>query len=103
MNELTHMKINGVVHRIVDPDIHAALCAKDKEIESLKAQLAEARGQMVSGFYGEEIPEYAQGAPTHELQEILTAEEANGLVKKIVELRKRLAACHNAGPERKIK
>ena len=43
MNELTHMKINGVVHRIVDPDIHAALCAKDKEIESLKAQLAECR------------------------------------------------------------
>lgn len=38
----THITIDGEKCRIVDPDVLADIYEKDKEIESLKAQLAEA-------------------------------------------------------------
>jgi len=51
-------------------------------------QLQEALQGQVSGFYEEARPVYTQGPPTHELQDLVTAEEANGLIEKIVELEK---------------
>lgn len=56
-------------------------------IEELEHQLAEARRSCVSGFYEDIVPEFSQGYPTNEVQELVTAEEVAGYVKTITELR----------------
>jgi hypothetical protein len=51
------------------------------------------REQIVWGFYEDEYPSYCQGsAGEHELTDPITADEANGLVKQILELRAYIAA-----------
>jgi hypothetical protein len=53
-------------------------------------KIEELQGQLIWGFYEEEIPEYTQGSEKlHELHELVTAEECNGLVKTIKETRER--------------
>lgn len=42
--------------------------------------------QLISGFYEEQYPSYKQGAPTHELESLATADEVNGLVRTIQKL-----------------
>jgi len=81
------------------------LKAAFKTISALQAELAEAKHKQVSGFYEEQYPHYKQGEPHHELQQLVTAEECNGLVSKIKTLRTALErvvtegkvyAAHNA-------
>lgn len=55
-------------------------------------RITELEQQVVSGFYEEEIPTFQQGAPTHELQSAVTAEEVTGYVAKITELYAQVAA-----------
>ena len=63
------------------------LLACADRIEHLQSELTELRQQVISGFYEDEFPSYAQGVPTHELQDVMTAAEANGLIKMIKKLR----------------
>ena len=57
------------------------------EIEALKTRVKELEAQIISGFYEDRVPQYSQGAPTHELQEVATAEEVNHLVSVIERFR----------------
>lgn len=54
------------------------------------ATAEELREQLIWGFYEEEAPEYQQGGSPHELHELVTAEECNGLVENIAALRARV-------------
>lgn len=63
-----------------------------KDTERLAADIANLKKKLISGFYENEYPQYTQGEATHELQETATAEEVNGLVTKIRELKDQLAA-----------
>ncbi len=64
--------------RAIVTEDHPALIAA---VEALQTQL-------IWGFYEEEAPEYTQGSEKlHELHHLVTAEECNGLVKTINELR----------------
>lgn len=69
--------------------------AKSGDYETLYAQavmeLQEARAQIVSGFYEERVPAFQQGAPTHELQDVVTAAEVTGYVARIEQLRGELS------------
>jgi hypothetical protein len=55
---------------------------------SLRAERDQLRQQIVSFDDIEGFPRHYQGLPTHELQDILTASDANGMVSKIKELQK---------------
>lgn len=46
--------------------------------------------QIVSAFLGDEIPSFRQGAPSHELEYVVTAEDCSRWINELVELR---AAC----------
>ena len=46
---------------------------------------------IVSGFWENEYPEFRQGIPTHGLEDILTADQANGLVQTIKRLEEEIA------------
>lgn len=71
-----------------DEELDAAREEVMKAINALRVELATAKEQVVWGFHGEEVPQYAQGSKgEHEMTEPITAEEANGLVKTIVKLR----------------
>lgn len=45
--------------------------------------ITDTSGDLVSGFYEELLPVYAPGPPTHELQELATADELNLLVSRL--------------------
>lgn len=68
---------NGYLEKFKGQPTHEQRFAK------LEEELNESRSQIVSGFYEGAIPFYTQGAPVHELQSPITAEEANGLVDTI--------------------
>jgi hypothetical protein len=55
---------------------------------------SELRKQLVYGFHLGDAPDYRQGPSIHEQQELTTAEEANGLVQLITQLRKALQDLH---------
>jgi hypothetical protein len=55
-------------------------------IAPLAKESIELRGKVISGFYAEQYPSYAQGMPTHELQEFATAEELNAIVERLQKL-----------------
>jgi len=64
--------------------------------EQQAARIAEMEASKVWGLYEEEHPVYAQGGSGGcELAELLTAEEANGLVRRIAELEAQLATAEN--------
>lgn len=52
--------------------------------------IATLKSRLISGFYEEELPQFSQGEPTHELQELVTAEEVSGYVQRIAALREAL-------------
>ena len=60
---------------------------RGKEIDRLRAENTELKAHVISGFYEYDAPIYSSGYPTCELQEIITAEECNNLVKKIESLK----------------
>lgn len=53
--------------------------------ERLKIENDELKEQIVTGFWADEHPEFRQGLPVHEMEEVLTAEIANKLVEIIKE------------------
>jgi hypothetical protein len=61
-----------------------------REIEAQRTRIAILSEQVISGFYEEEIPLFTQGEPTHELQDVVTADEVTRYVMKIVSLTKEL-------------
>lgn len=55
------------------------------------ANFAEAEAKLIWGFYEGDHPEYTQGdKKLHELHELVTAEDCNGLVKNILGLQERI-------------
>lgn len=58
-----------------------------KEICELRARVAELETQVVYGFYEEEYPMYSQGPAVNELQDPITAEEANGTIANFCRLK----------------
>lgn len=45
------------------------------------------KSKLIAGFYEEEVPQFQQGEATHELQDLVTAEEVTGYVTHIKKLR----------------
>ena len=64
-------------------DIAAALRALPSVAPSVSEEIKKLKSQLISGFYEDQFPVYTQGEPNHELQELVTASECNGLVDKI--------------------
>src|SRR5690606_18045251 len=59
-----------------------------RKIAQLKARVAELESQVVSMFDGDHPPTFRQGVPKHELEELVTAEQCEHMVRRIVELEK---------------
>jgi len=56
------------------------------EVAMQKATIEDLRKNEIWGFYLDEKPTFKQGPPTHELQELVTAEECQRYVDRIEEL-----------------
>jgi|HubBroStandDraft_5_1064220.scaffolds.fasta_scaffold186146_3 hypothetical protein len=56
------------------------------EIIWLRDRVSDLEKQVISGFYEEEIPQFRQGCPRHELEELVTAEEVQHYVDRITKL-----------------
>jgi len=65
----------------------ARLEKAERERGEARRERDDARKQIIVGWYGDEVPSYTQGPPTHELEELMTADQANHLVAKLVEAR----------------
>jgi hypothetical protein len=72
----------------INPIILTQIVDQQEEIANLRARVKELESMVISGFYEDEIPSFQQGIPTHELQDVVTADEVRGYVAMIVELRK---------------
>ena len=60
-------------------------------IEGLYNKLTDTKAKLISGFYEDEVPHYAQGSPTHELQELVTAADVQHIVNALHESQVKLA------------
>lgn len=60
--------------------------------EGTLADLDAAHGKQVSGFYAEEHPQFRQGEPAHELEELVTAEDCTSMVRAIVSMQEDVRA-----------
>jgi hypothetical protein len=67
-----------------------------EEIRELKKKVKTLEDHVVSGFHEDGTPSYSQGLPVCELQEILTANEANILVGRICDLSLKLESAREA-------
>lgn len=63
-----------------------------REIERLRAEVEKLRGLVVSRFDHDHPPTFRQGYPTHELEEVTTAEQCTWMVGEIERQRAELAA-----------
>lgn len=73
--------------------VHSAkklLMAALWKYEHLTQACIEARKKQIAGCWVDEYPVFRQGEPIHELEEVLTAEQANMLVKMISDLREQV-------------
>lgn len=94
----------AVIHRVKADELEAELAAiredrdlsisRDATVQLLESKLKEALDCQVSGFYEEQHPQYSQGPPTHELQDLATAAELNALVKYVQQLENLLMRVH---------
>lgn len=57
-----------------------------EHIVKLEARVQELEAQVISGFYEERAPIFRQGAPRHELESVVTAEEVSGYINRVQEL-----------------
>jgi hypothetical protein len=60
------------------------------KLKDMPQRVEELKAQLISGFHHDEYPVYQQGEPNHEVLELTTAEEVNGLVNRIKLLTKAL-------------
>jgi hypothetical protein len=75
-----------------------------KQVQERAAEIERLKAGQVSGFYCEHVPQFIQGAPNHEVLELVTAAECTSYVQKIVELtRQRDEAMQDAERYRAIK
>jgi hypothetical protein len=68
-------------------------------VVNLVNELTEARAAQISSFYGDEVPTFRQGAPSHELEELVTAEDVTRWVKRIGQQEEQLAAMTTAATQ----
>lgn len=59
-------------------------------IKKLEGQLTEAQASVVSGWFMDEVPSFRQGAPVHEMEEVITASDATAWISKIIELHSKI-------------
>lgn len=57
-----------------------------EQIKELQEEVAKLKAATISGFYEDESPQFRQGYPEHELEELVTAEEVTGYITKIRQL-----------------
>lgn len=57
-----------------------------KRVDELEKIVADHEKELIYGFYEEEHPQYSQGPQKSEIQELATASEINGLVKKLKDM-----------------
>ncbi len=82
------------ISNMVHPDIHQAALDRIAALEE----------QLVWGFHMEEWPEYCQGkAGEHEVTELVTAEDCNGLIKMLKDQKSAIDAAVKAERERAAK
>lgn len=72
--------------RIVEQENRAAEEWR-KRAETAEQELVEARAAQISAAYVEEVPQFQQGAPNHEVLELVTAEDCTAWINKIAKLR----------------
>lgn len=46
------------------------------------------RSQLITGFWEDEVPQFTQGEPTHEITSLTTADELNSMAKRMSEIMK---------------
>lgn len=56
------------------------------QIKELQEEVAKLKAATISGFYEDESPQFRQGYPEHDLEELVTAEEVTGYITKIRQL-----------------
>lgn len=78
----------GCRHR---PAVAAALREAAMREAELRREVDRLKSQLISFHDVNGFPEHFQGPPSHELMDLLTAEDCNAMVAKIKELRERLA------------
>ena len=59
-----------------------------RHVKELEARLKKVEALVVSGFYEDAVPSYKQGLPTHELEDIVTAQDCTSWIAKIIALEK---------------
>lgn len=62
------------------------LMATEELVDTMQKRVHEAEAQVISGFYEERVPQFRQGAPRHELEEVVTAADVTNWVARIEEL-----------------
>jgi hypothetical protein len=58
----------------------------EERVIQLEAQVADLEKRVVSGFWHDDYPSFRQGIPTHEVEEDLTAGQANSIVERLRKL-----------------
>lgn len=56
----------------------------------LEVEIERLKGCAISGFYEDEVPQFHQGHPTHEIEELVTAAEVTRYVSEIEHLTRRV-------------
>lgn len=73
-------------HHTAKVGLGASVADATALVLSLRSDLDEVRGQVISGAYMERVPMFRQGYPVHELEEVVTAAEVTGYVSRIESL-----------------
>lgn len=68
------------------------------EIEASRDLIEILKQRCITGFYGDEVPQYNQGIPVHELEDYATAEEINKQVEIIQGVREVIKPFVDADP-----
>lgn len=63
------------------------LLEKEWLIDAMQKRIQELEALVISGFYEDRPPQFRQGVPKHELEEVVTAREVTAYVARIEELR----------------
>ena len=92
MNDQVHPE-----YREYDALIESLKTKKEPTIESLQDEIRILKTQVISGFYEDEVPYFRQGYPTHELEEIVTADHVQWMCSELNRLRDLIKDIHIHG------
>lgn len=62
------------------------LMATEQLLDTMQERVQELEAQVISGFYEERVPQFRQGAPRFELEDVVTAADVTRWVARIEEL-----------------